>query len=452
MAMRTIWDRAKELAEGATSAEAIAEEALARIADPAGEGGRAFVHHDPEKVRAFARQSDEMRRRGVVPSPLAGLPVSLKDLFDVAGEVTRAGSRILDGTPAAARDSVVAARLRAAGAVLVGRTNMTEFAYGGIGFNPHYGTPAAPYDRATGRVPGGSSSGAAVSVADGMAVAGIGTDTGGSCRIPAAFCGVVGYKPSQPRVSREGCFPLSDTLDSIGPLAASVADCALVDQVIAGRPVRPLAELPARGLRLAIPTTYVMDDLEKPVADAFSRAISRLSSAGAHVHEAPFRVIGRMPELFVKGGIGGGEAFALHRPWLETRYGDYDPKVATRLEIAREQSVADYLALRALRAEMVATLERETVEVDALVFPTVAIIPPAISSFGDHQSLEDYTRVNGRSLRNTYVGNAFDRCAISIPCHGEGEPPVGLMLVGAHGADDHLFRLALAIERRLAKV
>lgn len=440
---------AADLAARRTTAGALTEAALARIADPSGEGARTFVAVDPSKARAQAAAMDKLLEHGIRLSPLHGIPVSIKDLLDVQGEVTRAGSRILADAPPAKADASVVARLRGAGAVIIGRTNMTEFAYGGIGFNPHYGTPASPWDRKTGRVPGGSSSGAAVSVADGMAHAALGTDTGGSCRIPAAYCGVVGYKPSQPRVPRTGCFPLSGALDSIGPLARSVADCALVDAIIAGEDPVALPERPVASLTVAVPQNYVIDSLEPEVAKAFERTLKLLRDAGARVEERSFPVIDRMPELFVKGGIGGAEAFALHKRWLDTRAGDYDPKVAQRIEFARVQSAADYQSLKSLRADMIQALEAETSDYDALAFPTTPNVPPPIRLFGDHQSMEDYTGLNGLSLRNTYVGNAFDRCSISIPCHEPGTAPVGFMLTGAHGGDRRLFSTALAIEQLL---
>jgi aspartyl-tRNA(Asn)/glutamyl-tRNA(Gln) amidotransferase subunit A len=438
------------LASRRTTSITVTEAALERVTDRSGEGARAFIAVDPAKARAQASAMDNLLEHGIRLSPLHGIPISVKDLLDVQGEVTRAGSKILDGTPPATKDAAIVGRLRAAGAVIIGRTNMTEFAYGGIGFNPHYGTPASPYDRKTGRVPGGSSAGAAVSVADGMAHAAIGTDTGGSCRIPAAYCGVVGYKPTQPRVPRDGCFPLSSELDSIGPLARSVADCALVDAIIAGEPPVAPQEIPLASLRLAIPTNFVLDNLEASVAKAFERAVKALRDGGARVSDVAFPIINRMPELFFKGGIGGAEGFALHRQWLDQRAGDYDPKVSTRLEIARQQMASEYLGLKSLRAEMIRALTAETLSYDAIMLPSVPNIPPPIALFGDHQSLEDYTRLNGLALRNTYVGNAFDRCSISLPCHELDAAPVGLMLIGEHGGDQALFRVAAAIERAIA--
>jgi aspartyl-tRNA(Asn)/glutamyl-tRNA(Gln) amidotransferase subunit A len=450
-ALPSLAELAEDLATDRTTGTALTEAALERIADRSGEGSRAFLAVDPPKARAQAAAMDQLAKHGIRLSPLHGIPVSIKDLLDVQGEVTRAGSKLLAGAPPAVKDAAVVARLRAAGAVIIGRTNMVEFAYGGIGTNAHYGTPASPYDRRTGRVPGGSSSGAAVSVADGMAHAAIGTDTGGSCRIPAAFCGVVGYKPSQPRVPRDGCFPLSDSLDSIGPLARSVADCAVVDAIIAGEAPAPPKTVPLAGLRLAIPTNFVLDGLEAGVAKAFEGAVKVLRDGGARATEVTIPVISRMPELFVKGGIGGAEGFWLHQKWLETDASAYDPKVAARLELARHQTAAEHIGLKALRAEMIRALNAETQAYDALMMPTVPIIPPPIALFGDHQSLEDYTRINGQALRNSYVGNVFDRCSISLPCHEPDAAPVGLMLIGEHGGDAALFSAAQAIESTLAK-
>jgi aspartyl-tRNA(Asn)/glutamyl-tRNA(Gln) amidotransferase subunit A len=247
----TVRELADALEAGRITSRGLIEEALARIADPAGEGQRSFRLVYAEEARAAADAQDKLRKAGYRLSPLAGLPVSIKDLFDVEGERTLAGSRALDDAPRAPADAVILTRLKAAGAVIIGRTNMTEFAFSGVGINPHYGTPGNPWDRA--RIPGGSSSGAAVSVADGQAVVAIGSDTGGSVRIPAALCGLVGFKPTQQRVPRDGALPLSTTLDSVGPLGNSVACCAITDAVMAGE--APLVPAPAEaaGLRLAVP-------------------------------------------------------------------------------------------------------------------------------------------------------------------------------------------------------
>src|SRR5216684_1186692 len=265
---QTVLGLAEELAAGRTCSRTLIEAALARIAEPAGEGARSFVKVYADSARAAADAQDSLRKAGYVASPIAGLPVSVKDLFDVAGEQTLAGSKALDDSPPAQRDAPIVARLRAAGAILIGRTNMTEFAFSGVGINPHYGTPGNPHDRHL--IPGGSSSGAAVSVGDGQAVVAIGTDTGGSVRIPAAFCGIAGFKPTQYRIPRDGAVPLSTTLDSIGPLANSIACCAIADAFMAGEsPVAPVP-IPIEAMRLGVPQTYVLDGLMPEVANAFA--------------------------------------------------------------------------------------------------------------------------------------------------------------------------------------
>src|SRR6185312_10471788 len=306
----TVLGLAGDLAAGRTTSRALVEAALGRIDDQAGEGGRTFTRIYARQARAAADAQDQLRRAGYVASPLAGLPVSIKDLFDVAGEVTRAGSTALDDRPPADADAPIVARLRAAGAVIVGKTNMTEFAFSGVGINPHYGTPGNPYDR--GRVPGGSSAGAPVSVADDCAVVAIGTDTGGSVRIPAALCGVVGFKPTATRVPRDGATPLSTTLDSIGPLANSVACCAVTDAVMAGEPAAAPAAAPVEGLRLGVPQSFVLDDLEPEVAQAFEAACTRLTRAGARVTDLPLAELGEYPALSDRGLLVNSEAFAWH--------------------------------------------------------------------------------------------------------------------------------------------
>src|SRR3954449_4327861 len=279
----TLASLAADLDAGRTTARALVDACLARIADKDGEGARAFLHVDKESAIVAAEAMDRLRRANAAPSPFAGIPVSIKDLFDIKGQVTRAGSRALEDSAPAEADATVVARLRRAGFVVIGRTNMTEFAYSGIGINPHYGTPKSAWNRGDGHVPGGSSSGAAVSVVDQMAHGALGTDTGGSCRIPAAFNGIVGYKPTQRRVPLDGGVPLSFTLDSFGPLARTVACCATLDAVLAGEPIAPVRPRPIKGMRLALPTTTALDDLDEAVARTFERAVDSLARQGATI-------------------------------------------------------------------------------------------------------------------------------------------------------------------------
>jgi aspartyl-tRNA(Asn)/glutamyl-tRNA(Gln) amidotransferase subunit A len=447
--MATILEFARELAAGRTSSVAIAEKALSRAQAPAGEGARIFIKLDPAKVLAQARASDELRKAGIVPSPLAGLPVTVKDLFDVAGEVTAAGSAVLAGAPPAASDAPVIARLRAAGAVLFGRTNMTEFAYSGLGLNPHYGTPSSPYDRATGRIPGGSSSGGAVSVADGIGVIGLGTDTGGSTRIPAAFCGVVGYKPTAARIPIDGVFPLAMTLDSVGPMGASVACCAIADAILAGAApqVPPAAAL--AGLRLGIPQTLVLDDLEPAVAAAFQAVTKLLSSAGAHIVDIPVKPFGEIIEINRRVGLSPMEANYIHRDLLAHSGAGYDPRVRFRIQAGEKASAADYLAMLATRRDWMARVRAEIEPYDAILLPTVACLAPAIKPLLTDEDL--YRRANMLVLRNTSLINFLDGCSLSIPCQAPGAAPVGLMIAGNAGSDRRIFAIGLAIEAALAR-
>src|SRR2546421_10235484 len=283
--MWTVAQLGRDLAAGRTTSRELVEQALAKIAAPYGEGARAFIKVYADSARSDADHADRLRKAGVRRSPVDGLPVSLKDLFDVAGDVTRAGSKVL--AIEAKRDAGAVARLRAAGAIFVGRTNMVEFAFGGVGLNPHYGTPRNPWDRAAARVPGGSSSGAAVAQAEGMCVMALGSDTRGSIRAPAALCGVTGWKPTARRVPREGAFPLSFTLDSIGPLANSVDCCASYDAVLAGEPSGELAPLDAKGLRLLLPRCSAIADLDPAVERAFEGALKRFAQLGAAIDEKP---------------------------------------------------------------------------------------------------------------------------------------------------------------------
>ncbi|HEX4260455.1 MAG TPA: amidase [Acetobacteraceae bacterium] len=445
--MHTLEAAADALASGATTTRALVEDCLGRIADPAGEGGRAFIRVNAEAARAQADAIDALRRAGRAPSRYAGIPVSLKDLLDVAGEVSAAGSRALaDASPAAANAPVVA-RLLAAGFVPVGRTNMTEFAYSGLGLNPHHGTPRAPWDRqGAGRIPGGSSSGAAVSVADGMAWAAIGTDTGGSCRIPAACCGVVGYKPTARRVPTKGAVPLSTTLDSIGPLARSVACCAIVDAVIAGDAAVPPPAVPVAGLRLLVAENFFLEGAEPAVAAAFERALSALAAAGARVERRRLPVLEAARQANRGGGFSPPEAYAWHRELLARRGAEYDPRVRARIERGAAMAAHEYVTLCADRVRLRAEADAATAGFDALLAPTMPIIPPRIDAL---ESDEDYTRANLLTLRNTAVANFLDRCAISMPMHRAGEAPAGLMLIGETMGDARLFAVAAAVERAL---
>jgi len=436
----TIGQLAADLAAGRTSSRTLTEEALDRIGDAKGEGKRAFIKVYKTQALAAADASDVLRKAGIVASPLSGIPVSIKNLCDVAGEITLSGSRALDDAPPAEEDAPVVARLRAAGAVIVGSTNMSEFAFSGVGFNPHYGTPGNPADRK--RVPGGSSSGAAVSVADRMAVAALGTDTGGSVRIPAAVCGIVGFKPTAQRVPIDGVVPLSTSLDSIGPLANSVECCAIVDAIFAGEPIEVPEAVHLAGLRFAVPRHFVMDDLHPVVAKAFERALKTLAAKGVRVEEIDLPQLDELPAINAKGGFAASEAYAWHKELIARRGGDYDPLVAPRIRRGAEMSAADYIELLGKRTDLQKRVSAVTANYDVVVTPTCAIVAPTLDEVA---TPEGFTRKNMLLLRNTTVGNFLDRCSISLPCHEAGELPVGFMLMGEAMADKRLLAMARSV-------
>ena len=439
----TLATLADDLDSGRTSARKLVDECLARIADTAGEGARAFIHVDAEAAIEAAEAMDRLREVKAAPSPFAGIPVSIKDLFDINGQVTRAGSRALDDSAPAEADASAVARLRRAGFIVIGRTNMTEFAYSGIGINPHFGTPKSAWQRSVGHVPGGSSSGAAVSVVDRMAHGALGTDTGGSCRIPAAFNGIVGFKPTQRRVPLDGGVPLSFTLDSFGPLARTVGCCAVLDAVLADESVKPLQPRSIKGMRLAVPTTVALDELEEAVARTFERALETLSRQGALIERIAVPEFLDVGVMNTKGGFAAAESYAWHR-YLIVSHGEvYDPRVAMRICRGEAISAADYIDLLEMRKSLIARSTVRLTPYDALVLPTTANTPPRIADLADDKA---FTAANLLALRNCTLINMIDGCAISLPCHREGDVPVGLMLAGAGGSDRRIFELAAGME------
>jgi len=429
------------LRTGKTSRADLIAEAAARAGGPAGKA--VYLHTTFDAASHVAHAADAAARAGKPLHPLAGLPVSVKDLYDVAGEVTRAASAArADAAPATA-DAAVVARLRGVGAALVGRTNMTEFAFSGVGINPHFGTPVNPCDNATPRIPGGSSSGAAVSVALGTAVAALGSDTGGSIRIPAALCGITGYKPTARRVPLAGAFPLSYTLDTACAMARTLSDCIAVDSVIADAAVIPTIATPA-ALRLAIPRQLVLDDMDDAVARAFDRAIGRLSAAGVRVQHVDMPELAELAGLNATGGFSAPEAFSHHRALLATHRDRYDPRVLSRIERGAAMSAADYIALHRARLEWIARMEARLAPFDAVVCPTVPMVAPPIAPLVADDAL--FFRTNALLLRNTSAFNFLDGCSVSLPCQAPDELPVGLMLSHGPMRDAHLLGTALALE------
>lgn len=434
----------KKLAAGDAYSSNLVDACLQSIADSSGQGATTFIRVFSDRARTEAQRFDANRLSG----PLAGLPISVKDLFDIAGEPTTAGSVVLAEAAPASKDAVAVARLRAAGAVVIGRTNMTEFAFSGLGLNPHHGTPSNPYDRVGKRIPGGSSSGAVISVTDSMAYAAIGSDTGGSIRIPAALCGLTGFKPTARRISLDGVLPLSTSLDSIGPIAPTVACCARIDAVLAGLDVQPLHSADLTGLRLGVLQGYVLDELETPVSSAFSSALTLLSRNGARVEDVIFPSLSDIPATHSKGSLAAAESYAWHRHILEEKRVLYDPRVASRILRGKEMSATDYIDLLRARQSICADAAKAFSAYDAVLLPTVPRIAPRIADL----QLDDtaYFDANAAFLRNPSVINFLDGCALSVPCHMHGEAPVGLMIAGLSMQDEKILSIGAAIESILA--
>lgn len=444
--MQGLAQLAAALASGRTTSAELVEDCLAEIADTDGEGRRTFVLVDSDGARAAAQAMDARRRAGAEPSPYAGIPVSVKDIFDVRGQVTRAGSRVLAGPPAS-HDAPAVARWRRAGLVVIGRTTMTEFAYSGVGINPHYGTPANPWERERRRIPGGSSSGAAVSVTDAMAHGALGTDTGGSCRIPAALCGLVGLKPTQARVPRDGVVPLSPTLDSVGVLGRTVGCCAVLDALLRNAvptPPQPLARPP----RLAVPRNCLFDDVDDAVDAASQRAAGRLDAAGAEVVDVTLPELDELVEMNRGGGFAAAESFAWHHDLIARRASDYDPRVLVRIQRGEQQTARDLVILHERRGALIEAARQQLDGFDGFVCPTVPFVAPPIDALDDDG---EYARTNTLLLRNPTVVNLLDGCAFSIPMHESGEPPTGLMVAAFSGEDDELLQIAVWIEECLCR-
>ncbi|MER8389718.1 amidase [Mesorhizobium sp. M0166] len=422
--------------------EAILSRLAARVDDES-----VFVKLYPEAARAAADAADARRKAGVTLGALDGAIVSIKDLFDVAGEPTTAGSLLLVNAAPALRDAIVVRRLRQAGAIILGKTNMTEFAFTAIGVNPHYGTPGNASDAS--RIPGGSSSGAGVSVGEGTSQISIGSDTGGSVRIPASLNGVVGFKPTARRVPLAGAFPLSATLDSIGPLARTVAECAAADAVMSGENLAALLPLPLDGLRVGIARGVLFDDTQEEVATTFDRCLRKMELSGARLVELSIDdLLADLRAATKRASIAAMEGAEIHADWLATGAATpVDPRVSGPLSRAAAIPATVYIRAMRCRTALAAAMDDRLASVDVLALPTTPVTAPTIVSMTDDEAL--WNRTEGLLLRNTQVANQFDLSAISLPMPGMTRP-AGLMLAARNGHDHHLLRIATGIEALLA--
>lgn len=440
---------ARDLREGRVTSEQLIEEALDRIADPDGEGARAFLTVYPHGARAAARAVDAMRKEGMTISALAGIPISIKEAFDVAGSSMRVGSKVYSDSPKAIRDAAVVRRIRAAGMVIVGRTNLPEFAYSTVGLNPHYGTPLNPYDRVTGRTPGGSSSGAVVSVTDGMAAVALASDTGGSIRVPAALCGVVGFKPTARRVPLQGAGSLARLLDSAGPIGHTVTCCAMLDAVLRDEDCNwdDVDAPPVSQMRFGVLRNYATDDMDETVTGVYERALARLQAAGATLTDITFPEVAKVVHANAKGGMQAAEFFARHRHLLPHRAGEFDPRMLARVMRGEAMTAVDYLDTLRERAEVVEAFARRMRNFDALLLPTVPIVAPPMAAFDGDDDFFNQTQL--RLLKSAGLINFVDGCAVTLPIHMPGTAPVGLSLAAPAGGDEALLRAAFAVETLL---
>lgn len=443
----------RSLSQQLTLGEISCEQLISERLDIAKQSSGVFVSFDAVGLLQEAVAIDHQRASGNLPA-LTGVPITLKDLYDVRGEKTLAASKVLaDKAPVATKDADVVSYLRDAGMLFLGRTNMSEFAFSGMGLNPHFPPLYSVWDPTNQRLPGGSSSGSAVSVAMGIVPGTLGSDTTGSCRIPAAFNGIVGLKPSQGHLSLQGVYPLSHSCDAPGPLAIDVDSCFLLYQLMQGKlSPEKFDELPtlnaaqASELHLLIPEGIVMQDLDPEVEATFKESIQRLEKAGVTITRQRIDEIEQSVDMFYNRNTVIYEAWALHRELMESHGDEYDPYVYQRVISGRDVSQQEQASRYAEKAAIVKRFNQtmKTLGVDALVYPTVACIPPKTKATNDPDNIG---KVNLRCLRNTSSVNYVDGCAISLPCNEKGAAPVGLMLSSIHGDDDRLLSIASSIEQ-----
>lgn len=443
--MTTLWQASQQLQRQASTPSAYTEAALNAAQDVDKEGAQVFTRRYAAQAIQQASEAGSRWQALRALSAIDGLPVSIKDLFDVKGEPTTAGSRLLADAPAAEANASVVEKLNQAGAAIVGKTNMTEFAFSGLGINPHFGTPANPWRRAEKRIPGGSSSGAAVAVADGMCLGAVGTDTGGSVRIPAALCGLTGFKPTANRIEQAGTLPLSTSLDSIGVIAHDVRSCWLLDSVIAERPLE-MQPQDLRHARFAVPQSRVLDGLDATVAEAWQHALAALQQAGATLVNIALSELDELNAMNARGGITAWEAWQWHQRTAVAQPDAYDPQVLVRVQRGSHLTEKDAAELYQQRKNWQGRINAALAGFDALLMPTVPCIAPTIASLDDAQR---YMEINALMLRNPSTINMLDGCAISLPCHQPGSAPVGLSLASVHGDDARLISWALAVEPAL---
>lgn len=445
--LASITEVRRRISSNEISTEEYVVQCIEKIKNVSGEGAKAFLCVAQDEAIAIAQTQDILLEKGFQAGPLSGVTVSIKDLFDIAGQVTASGSNVLRNNSLATEDSEVVSRIRRAGGIVVGRTNMTEFAYSGLGLNPHFGTPLNPYDRGNGRIPGGSTSGGAISVTDQMAVVAIGSDTGGSCRIPAALCGIVGFKPTASRYSMAGVLPLSRSLDSVGVLAPTVQCCQIIDDVLFNGPKENNFEVSINRINIGVLENVVLEGIDRDVKKNYLRTIEVLERSGANLRTINSKVFERVVELQGQPKIVSAEANSEYENILTLKSEGVDPRVSTRIAKGKEITSAVYIQTLVERKLLIKAWQQEFSNDHVWVMPTVPIIAPLLN---DLCSDEEYFKYNSLMLRNPGLINFLDGCALSIPNHFAEEPPTAIMLVSLGSADESLLRCGVAVEKALS--
>jgi aspartyl-tRNA(Asn)/glutamyl-tRNA(Gln) amidotransferase subunit A len=409
-------------------------------------GDNVFITVMAERARAEAERAGARYGRGAPLSPLDGVPIGWKDIFDVAGSPTTAGSKLLGGGPVKTADMPCVANVAAAGMVSIGKLNMTELAYSGLGLNPHFGTPLNPNDRATPRSPGGSSSGSGVAVAARLVPCAVGSDTGGSIRIPASYNGVVGYKTSTGRIDKTGLVPLARTYDTIGPLARSVEDCILLDMLMRGAFVSPVRRGDLKSLVLVAPTNVVLDDIEAAVLENYERSLEALESRGATIRRERVEALDCVIDMTARfGTLIAAEAYTEYRDIADgEKAAELDRRVLFRMMGGKKMSAADLISIQRGRQELIPMLYSQLAGA-LLIMPTTVLTAPKVAPLDADDEL--FHRVNLRTLRNTTMGNVLDLCAVALP-NGRDKKglPTSILFSAPRNEDERLLGYALAVE------
>jgi aspartyl-tRNA(Asn)/glutamyl-tRNA(Gln) amidotransferase subunit A len=438
----------RSIAKGSLDPIEVAEFFLDRIERD--RNNPSFILVTRKRALDEAEASRKRHREGRAAGPLDGVPIAWKDLVDMAGERTTAGSALYADSPPKEKDAPIVANLAAAGMVALGKTNLSEFAFSALGLNQHFGTPRNPRDLATPRIAGGSSSGAAVAVAGGLSPCAIGSDTGGSIRAPASFCGIVGFKTSEGRIDKQGVFPLSHTLDTIGPMAHTVEDCVLIDMALRGQSTTPVRPADLSSVEFVVPDKTGIDDAEPAVAANLDSTLKRLAAAGAKVTSRPIPQIAAMRALSAQyGSFVAIEAYAEHRAIFDSPDAQRMDRRVVKRALGGRVPERDVINLQRGREELIAALTDE-LNGALLVLPATPMTAPAIAPLDGDDEL--FRAANLRAIHYTFLGNLFRMCGLALPSGTDAASlPTGVQFLAPGGDDDRLLSIGLSMESALSR-